>query len=115
MSVYQLENFSARVNLASRVISKKGRSTRAFEACFEMYDGDEVAVAVYRRSKKNPRLNKNIWDYLSRKSIAPVAFKMRNVKTRDLSKAAKATRERRVAEMKAYWEAEALKDRKAKS
>lgn len=51
-SVYEPGNFAGRVNYAAAVISRKGGQTRHFDTCFEMWDGVEVAVAVYRRSLK---------------------------------------------------------------
>ena len=44
------ENFRGRVNYAAKVIAYGRRPTRAFDNCFENYDGDEVATAILRRS-----------------------------------------------------------------
>lgn len=54
-SVYDPENFAGRVSLAAFYISQRRESSRAFDTCFEMYDGDAVAVALFRRAQKNPR------------------------------------------------------------
>ena len=50
------ENFHGRVNYAAKVIAYGRRPTRAFDNCFENYDGDEVATVILRRSRKNARL-----------------------------------------------------------
>jgi len=49
------ENSRGRVAYAAQVIARGGANTRTFDSCFENSDGDEVAVAVVRRSRKNPR------------------------------------------------------------
>lgn len=50
-SVYDPENFAGRVNLAAFYMIQGREPTRAFDTCFEMYDGDAVGVALYRRMK----------------------------------------------------------------
>lgn len=64
-SVYDENNFIGRVNYAASVISRKGGNTRHFDTCFEMYDGDAVAAALYRRSLKNERLAINMPRYVN--------------------------------------------------
>ena len=53
-SVYDTENFQGRVSLAALYISKGRETTRSFDTCFEMWDGDAVAVALLRRAERNP-------------------------------------------------------------
>ena len=65
-SVYDSENFSGRVSFACAHIARRGGDTRHFDTCFEMYDGTAVAIGVYRRSLKNPKIAANIWKYLGR-------------------------------------------------
>lgn len=69
------ENYAGRVSAAALVISTGGRTSRSFDNCFENYDGDAVAVALYRRAQKNPEGNlaQNLWRYLSRDSVEPLA------------------------------------------
>ena len=75
MSVYDTDNFMGRVNLAASYISQGRNTTRTFDTCFEMSDGDAVATALYRRAQKAPsgRLASNLWSYLSQASVEPVA------------------------------------------
>lgn len=81
MSVYHLENYSDRVKLAASYISAGRESTRSFDTCFEMYDGDAVCVALVRRVQKNPEteLARNIWRYLSKDSAEACALKYQHV------------------------------------
>ena len=74
--INDLENFAGRVNLAALVISKGGRTSRSFDNCFENYDGDAVATALYRRAQKAPDgdLARNLWRYLSKGTVEPVAI-----------------------------------------
>jgi hypothetical protein len=53
-SVYDPENYAGRVSLAAFYISQRRESSRAFDTCFEMYDGDAVAVALWRRAQAKP-------------------------------------------------------------
>jgi len=63
--------FSKRVTTAAAYISTGRRTSRAFDSCFEMWDGDAVAVALIRRAEKRPGTNlaANIWRYLARHSV----------------------------------------------
>jgi len=74
-SVYDRENFSGRVSLAASYISQRRDSSRAFDACFEMYDGHAVSVALYRRAQKAPHgpLAAHLWRYLRQDVIEPRA------------------------------------------
>ncbi|MDH2092218.1 hypothetical protein N5K21_26200 [Rhizobium pusense] len=93
-SVYDNDNFAGRVNYATTVISRKGGHTRHFDTCFEMDDASEVAVAVYRRSLRNPKLAANIWTYLARDTVMRDVEEMKDVKTRDLPALAAQSRTR---------------------
>lgn len=59
MSVYGLYNFQDRVNYAVSCIIR-GTDSRRRDTCFGMGDGDQVAVAVYRRLLKRPELAEKI-------------------------------------------------------
>jgi len=83
-SVYDTDNFTGRVNYAATVISRRGGQTRHFDTCFEMWDGVEVAVAVYRRSLKNPKLAAHIWTYLGKDMVMNNVAALKDVETRDL-------------------------------
>lgn len=103
------ENFAGRVAYAAATISAGNRSTRSFDNCFENYDGDEVAVAVYRRALKNPKLMANFSRYLSLNTVLPCVEKLKDVATRDLPAVAAETRARRRRERDetfARWDAE---------
>ncbi|ANH09125.1 MAG TPA: hypothetical protein VGN93_30760 [Shinella sp.] len=93
-SVYRTDNFAGRVNYAATVISRKGGHTRHFDTCFEMDDATEVAVAVYRRSLKNPKLAANIWSYIARETVMRDVEELKDVKTRDLPARAAQSRAR---------------------
>lgn len=92
-SVYDSDNFRGRVDYAACVISRGGAQTRHFDTCFEMWDGDEVAVALLRRAERNKRLAARIFDYLDRATVTAAAERLRDV--RDLAAQAAATRARR--------------------
>lgn len=83
-SYREREGFAARVSLACKYISERRTATRTFDTCFEMNDGDAVAVAVYRRSKTNPKIRANLWRYLCRHTAITTAFAHRRVATKNL-------------------------------
>ena len=56
MSVYTPQAFHERVNHAARCLLSGATHSRHFDTCFEMYDGDAVAVALSRRATKHPAL-----------------------------------------------------------
>jgi len=107
------ENFRGRVNYAAKVIAYGHRPTRAFDNCFENYDGDEVATAVVRRSRRNARLAANLQRYLSLASIEAAAERLANVPTRKLPEIARQTRARRKAEFNAWLDQQQKDDRSA--
>jgi hypothetical protein len=90
--VYEQDNFAGRVKMAASYISQGRESTRAFDTCFEMWDGDAVAVALVRRSRKNPntKLAANIWKYIARDTCERLADEN---STTDLNEWAKQLRE----------------------
>ncbi|RWR30451.1 hypothetical protein D2T29_12325 [Sinirhodobacter populi] len=100
-SVYNPENFVGRVNLAASYISSSRNTSRSFDTCFEMYDGDAVSTALYRRVQKNPssKLAQNIWRYLSQNTVIPTALE--NAHRIDLTAWARELREQREAAWKA--------------
>ena len=57
--VYDLEAFSARVTYAEYCFLR-GINSRRRDACFEMFDGEAVVVALLRRAENNPRLKNAI-------------------------------------------------------
>jgi hypothetical protein len=54
------ESFRGRVGYAPKVIASGRSPTLAFDNCFENYDGDEVAVAIVRRAKRNEKIARNL-------------------------------------------------------
>lgn len=73
------DDFAGRVAFAARVISSGDRTSRRFDGCFEMNDGDAVAVALFRRTRARPdtALARNIWRYLDRQSVQDAAAALR--------------------------------------
>lgn len=71
------DNYAGRVNLAALIIGSGRETSRSFDNCFENYDGDAVAVALYRRAQKSPdtALARNLWRYLCRESVTACAEK----------------------------------------
>lgn len=98
------ENFRGRVNYAAKVIAYGRSPTRAFDNCFENYDGDEVATAILRRSRKNARLAANLHRYLSLSSVEAAAERLADVPTRKLPEVARQTRARRKTEFDVWFE-----------
>ena len=97
-SVYDVENFSGRVNYAAACFVRGTTDTRHFDTCFEMWDGDAVVVALTRRSWRNPRLKNAIASrYQGRFPPHWIATTARygDVPTRQLPQLARQLRERR--------------------
>lgn len=70
MGVYHAADFNARVTLAAQTIARGGETSRKFDTCFEMHDGDAVVAALVRRARSNPVLAKNLPRYISADSLA---------------------------------------------
>lgn len=107
-SVYDPDNFAGRVSLAASYIAAGSKPTRSFDTCFEMYDGDAVATALYRRAEKNPdgALAVNLWKYLSRETVQECARAHSHVRNlaawaREMRAEAEAASARRRAEQEA--------------
>ncbi len=58
------ENYAGRVNYAAQVIIAGRDESRAFDGCFESYDGPAVAAALVRRAENNAALRANLPRYL---------------------------------------------------
>ncbi|MCR5860338.1 hypothetical protein [Mesorhizobium sp. J428] len=98
------ENFRGRVNYAAKIIAYGRSPTRALDNCFENYDGDEVATAILRRSRKNARLAANLQRYPSLSCIEVAANRLADVPTRKLADVARQTRARRKSAFDAWFE-----------
>lgn len=85
-------DFRRRVNRASSHISRGTPSTRAFDNCFEMHDGDYVVTALVRRSAANPTgpLARNLFTYIGEKRALEVARALQNIPTDQLPRHAEA-------------------------
>ena len=57
-----------RINFVCSYISQGRQTTRTFDTCFEMGDGDAVYSGVMRRAEKNPKLAANVGRYLRPKA-----------------------------------------------
>jgi hypothetical protein len=64
MSVYTPDNFAGRVNHACAVMLAGRSANRAFDTCFEMYDGAAVVLAIHRRAQGNAELRAALPRYL---------------------------------------------------
>ncbi|MER8671383.1 hypothetical protein NKH45_30235 [Mesorhizobium sp. M1156] len=104
------ENFRGRVAYAAKVIAYGRRPTRAFDNCFENYDGDEVATAILRRSRTNTRLAANLHRYLNLASTEAAAERLADISTRKLPQAARQSRARGKAEFDALFDERHLTD-----
>jgi hypothetical protein len=74
--VYEPDNFAGRVAYAAAVISRGGRTSRTFDTCFEMYDGEAVAVALLRRAERSPKIAANLFRYVCEKSTTEAAARL---------------------------------------
>jgi len=94
MSVTALNNYSGRVTLAARYISSGRETARDFDTCFEMYDGDAVALSLLRMATDSPQgpLAKNLWKYLCKDSVEGASAKYSHIDTKDLPKLAASLR-----------------------
>lgn len=100
MCVYQPEAFAERVNFAASYIRAGRNSTRRFDTCFEMYDGDAVVTALIRRAKADPagKLAANLFRYVGKERALATAQRLAHVKTCDLKhEAAKMRHDAKVA------------------
>ncbi len=98
--VYQESNFYARVQFAASVIARGGGRSRNFDACFEMFDADEVAAALYRRivARPNGRLAQN-YDRFADLEMAKAAYEAtRHLTLEQLAEQAGKSREVRTQE-----------------
>lgn len=92
------DNYAGRVNYAAAVIIAGREPTRNFDNCFENYDGEIVATALWRRAQKNPRLAQNLPRYLAVDLCEKNAQEFAHIPTRKLGEAAAAIRARKQAE-----------------
>lgn len=84
MCVYDPLAYKERVNFAARYISEGRKTNRTFDTCFEMYDGDIVALELYRRAKKNGKLAINLGRYIDLGLREAIESRYAHVKTKDL-------------------------------
>jgi hypothetical protein len=98
------ENFVGRVAYAAKIIAYGGSPSRAFDNCFENHDGDEVATAIVRRARRNPKIAANLHRYLNLASAEEATQRLAAVPTRKLPAVARETRTRKAAEFKAWLE-----------
>lgn len=87
-SMNRADNFSGRVNYAASVISSGRPTTRSFDNCFENDDGSAVAVALWRRAQKNPRLAENMPRYLTTELVLRDVEELKDIPTNKLGEIA---------------------------
>ena len=71
--IHEPDGFWDRVSFACAVVAHSARTTRQFDSCFEMHDGDAVAAAMVRRAKARPDgpLARNLFPrYLGPRALA---------------------------------------------
>ena len=93
--VYREDAFAYRVNYAAQCFMKQ-RESRAFDTCFEMYDGAAVVTALVRRASKNTKLHAAIarqWSEGFPRDWIATASKYEHLPTRKLGELAKDLRE----------------------
>lgn len=66
-----------RVNYAARIIREGRPTSRRFDSCFEMGDGDAVVLALVKRAKKSPGLSTNLSKYVAATSIEAAEAKLK--------------------------------------
>ena len=95
-NVYEKEAFSYRVEFAAAVISRGGNTTRNFDTCFEMHDGDSVSAVLVRRAKANPngKLAQNLYRYITKESAEAAYEATKHLTRAQLVKHAAEERER---------------------
>ena len=86
------DTFTARVDYAARVISKRRETSRAFDGCFENYDGDEVVAALILRARRNERIAANLPRYICAESIATVGQAFAAMTSRQIAEQAASKR-----------------------
>jgi len=62
-SVYDSDAFSTRVSYAKRCILSGNTNTRAFDTCFEMYDGSFVMCRLWQEAENDPELAEGLKGY----------------------------------------------------
>ncbi len=95
------DEFTRRVNQALSLIQTGQTSTRTFDACFEMYDGELVAVAVYRRAQRDPALLARLWRGLGQEITLAAVTQYAPFTDEDLPRLARQLRAQRYAEARA--------------
>lgn len=83
---FKPQSFEGRVRYAADLIASGARPCRAFDSCFENYDGD--AVAVLRQAAKIPALAQNFGRYLNRSRAAADAERWKHLSDEELKREA---------------------------
>ncbi|QRM32770.1 hypothetical protein [Microvirga sp. VF16] len=63
---FKPQSFAGRVRYAADLIASGARPCRAFDSCFENYDGDAIAAALIREAATNRDLAQNLGRYINR-------------------------------------------------
>lgn len=86
MSVYHNEAFAERVNFAANYIRNGRPTSRTFDTCFEMHDGDAVIAALIRKGRADPagKLAANLFKYIGRTKAEETERGLAHIETRDL-------------------------------
>ncbi len=85
---FKPQSFSGRVRYASDLIASGARPCRAFDACFENYDGDVVAAALIRHAATNPDLAQKLGQYVNRVRAQDAADRWQHLSDEELKRVA---------------------------
>lgn len=106
---YDPNNFAGRVSVACDYIRAGRDPGQEFDACYQMGDGDAVAVAVWRWAEREPVIMARLQEYMGvGEKLAAVVARYAGVPDGELWRAAKAMREKSGADhrrARASWEA----------
>lgn len=87
------DNFLGRVAFAVSMIANNREDCRDLDSCFENSDGPAVAAALIRQAETNPRLRRNLPNYLRLQDAEKCAERFRGQDLADVARTLWAQRE----------------------
>jgi len=106
-------SFAGRVSYAAEAITRR-EDSRAFDSCFEMFDGDFVVAALMRRAQTDPQLQAGIlrlfikapdFEAVPWQATAKALAHLPDHGLEDAARKARAAAQKQSAETLAYWAA----------
>jgi len=85
---FKPQSFAARVRYAADLIASGARPCRAFDSCFENYDGDAIAAALIRQAATNRDLEHNLGRYFNRARAEEAAEQWQHLSDEELKRLA---------------------------